>query len=385
MTERVNQRIGDLTRAGGIGYLCEYPGCRIFIKRDDLAEPPADGHLGGNKPRIAEELVKDIRAGQYTAVISYGSASSNMNRAIAQMARREGISCYVIVKIEEPFVPAGNDPAAGAGNDSRRSVSDVGNGSRESAAGYAASDTFCTENERLVRESGAEIICCRPDRVKETVEAVFAKSRARGEKPYYIFGDSTGRGNEAALMRASYLEYAEIEAFEKQEGISFDHIVLTVGTCMTVSGFACALAGAQARTRLVGISAARGREACLKKIAECAACFAGQGGKDCEETSGGAQMACGRPMHFELPVILDEYLCGGYGKYDEVIERVIRACPKNYGIPLDPVYTGKAFYGMLEEIRAGRLSGDILFIHTGGYPIYLDWAAGCPSGCSGSV
>ena len=38
------------------------------------------------------------------------------------------------------------------------------------------------------------------------------------------------------------------------------------------------------------------------------------------------------------------------------------------GLVLDPVYTGKAFHGMLEQIAAGRFEGcrDILFVHTGG-------------------
>jgi 1-aminocyclopropane-1-carboxylate deaminase/D-cysteine desulfhydrase-like pyridoxal-dependent ACC family enzyme len=38
------------------------------------------------------------------------------------------------------------------------------------------------------------------------------------------------------------------------------------------------------------------------------------------------------------------------------------------GVILDPVYTGKAFRGMVEEIKRGRWSKDerMLFIHTGG-------------------
>ncbi|MCH7496136.1 MAG: tryptophan synthase subunit beta [Candidatus Marinimicrobia bacterium] len=38
------------------------------------------------------------------------------------------------------------------------------------------------------------------------------------------------------------------------------------------------------------------------------------------------------------------------------------------GIILDPVYTGKAFHGMLNEIKNGRLSSanNIIFVHTGG-------------------
>jgi len=35
---------------------------------------------------------------------------------------------------------------------------------------------------------------------------------------------------------------------------------------------------------------------------------------------------------------------------------------------LDPVYTGKAFYGLLQELRAGRYSDceNLVFVHTGG-------------------
>ena len=38
------------------------------------------------------------------------------------------------------------------------------------------------------------------------------------------------------------------------------------------------------------------------------------------------------------------------------------------GIVLDPVYTGKAFHGLCQEISAGNFNdfSDIIFIHTGG-------------------
>ena len=73
-----------------------------------------------------------------------------------------------------------------------------------------------------------------------------------------------------------------------------------------------------------------------------------------------------------LPEIKDEYLCGGYGKYNEHIEAVIREV-ESKGILLDPCYTGKSLWGMLSEIEKGGICGNILFIHTGGYPVYLDW------------
>jgi D-cysteine desulfhydrase len=38
------------------------------------------------------------------------------------------------------------------------------------------------------------------------------------------------------------------------------------------------------------------------------------------------------------------------------------------GVMLDPIYSGKAFHGMLEEIKLGRYDQekDIVFVHTGG-------------------
>ena len=44
-----------------------------------------------------------------------------------------------------------------------------------------------------------------------------------------------------------------------------------------------------------------------------------------------------------------------------------------HGIPLDPTYTGKAFSGMLDYMEKLMVRDkNILFIHTGGTPLYFD-------------
>ena len=70
--------------------------------------------------------------------------------------------------------------------------------------------------------------------------------------------------------------------------------------------------------------------------------------------------------------ISDDYLFGGYGKYDEAVENTVLRLMNTYGIPSDPCYSGKAFYGMLKEIEKKELSGNILFIHTGGTAGFFD-------------
>jgi 1-aminocyclopropane-1-carboxylate deaminase/D-cysteine desulfhydrase-like pyridoxal-dependent ACC family enzyme len=41
------------------------------------------------------------------------------------------------------------------------------------------------------------------------------------------------------------------------------------------------------------------------------------------------------------------------------------------------VYSGKAMAGLIAAVRAGRISGDIVFLHTGGMPaLFADEFAG---------
>ena len=67
------------------------------------------------------------------------------------------------------------------------------------------------------------------------------------------------------------------------------------------------------------------------------------------------------------------YRQGGYGQYDERILQVIREEFCRNGLPLDPTYTGKAFWGMKQYIEEHQLQDcDVLFIHTGGTPLFYD-------------
>ena len=46
---------------------------------------------------------------------------------------------------------------------------------------------------------------------------------------------------------------------------------------------------------------------------------------------------------------------------------MIKQIAASDGILLDPVYTGKAFYGMIEDIKQSKFTAnDIVFVHTGG-------------------
>ena len=66
--------------------------------------------------------------------------------------------------------------------------------------------------------------------------------------------------------------------------------------------------------------------------------------------------------------IIDNYCFGGYAKIDEQLIRFINNFKEKTEISLDPVYTGKMLYGIIDLINKGELKQNsrILAIHTGG-------------------
>jgi len=75
-----------------------------------------------------------------------------------------------------------------------------------------------------------------------------------------------------------------------------------------------------------------------------------------------------RLLELVSPRTLDDYIGPGYAReYPEVIA-TIQEVAAGEGVLLDPIYTAKAFWGLLSEIKSGRLSDakDVVFVHTGG-------------------
>ncbi|WP_031426110.1 1-aminocyclopropane-1-carboxylate deaminase/D-cysteine desulfhydrase [Flavimarina sp. Hel_I_48] len=66
--------------------------------------------------------------------------------------------------------------------------------------------------------------------------------------------------------------------------------------------------------------------------------------------------------------LITDYHCGGYARVSSDLITFINESKKTYKIQLDPIYTGKMFYGIHEMIRSGYFSKNtrILAVHTGG-------------------
>lgn len=62
---------------------------------------------------------------------------------------------------------------------------------------------------------------------------------------------------------------------------------------------------------------------------------------------------------------------GAYGQVDAKTVEAMKLAGSMEGIVLDPVYTAKAFAGMLHKLRAGEIGqgSHVLFVHTGGQSV----------------
>lgn len=267
--------------------------------------------FGGNKVRKALLFFRDIEEGNYDTVVTYGSSSSNHCRIIANMAAAEGRHCHII--------------------------------STESA-----NDSI---NRKMVELFRAEITLCDTANVAQTIESVMREYSAKGNSAYFIQGG--GHGNIGT--RAYDLAFNEINAFEHKHKLSFDYIFLASGTGTTQAGLICGKLRCYSPAKIVGISIAR------------------RNPRGAQIVSDSVKSYCGIDAGEEL-VFTDDYICGGYGQYNEGIDKTIEKIFTQYGVPLDPTYTGKAFWGMEQYVKKNQISQKkILFIHTGGTPIFYDW------------
>lgn len=73
-------------------------------------------------------------------------------------------------------------------------------------------------------------------------------------------------------------------------------------------------------------------------------------------------------VHRENWRLITDYHFGGYAKINKELIVFLNTFKINYGIPLDPVYTGKMMYGIINMIKKDEFpeNSKILAVHTGG-------------------
>lgn len=287
-------------------------GHRLWIKRDDLT----GSLLSGNKVRKLEFIAAHAFDNGYDTLITCGGLQSNHCRATAFVGAQLGLKVHLILRGEEPPEKDGNyllDYLAGAQVD------------------------------------------CYPARVYvNELESLFRKLQdgyaQRGHKALVIpTGGSDGIGAWGYIAACEELR----DDFAAAQ-ISSAHIITASGSGGTQAGLTLGVELHNLPATVWGINVCDDEQYFVDKV-----------------TSDVADWRVRYPQVPDCdvrPRVLDGYVGPGYGVAEAEVFDLITRLARMEGIVLDPVYTGKAFHGMITEIASGTFDGvrDIVFMHTGG-------------------
>ena len=285
-------------------------GLKIKVVRDDNF-PETGGGIKSRKSVDYEEFLKD---NDYNAVVTCGGVQSNHNRAIALMAARNNWKCHICVQgTKERF---------------------------ESENGNALLD----------RLSGVGVEFVADEQVAESMDNAMSVFKKEGLKPYYIHGGGHDIPGGTAFVKAIY----DLKMRCDKLGYKPNYIYLASGTGSTQGGIVVGLdLVGWGDVKCVGISVARDKERGRSVIAD----YANELGKYY-----GLNKDYSDRIFFE-----DNYLYGGYEQYTPEMAAYLNEAMKKTGLLFDTTYSGKGFYGMMNEIKKNHLEDKkIIFWHTGG-------------------
>lgn len=292
-------------------------GVEFYIKRDDLTNLG----VGGNKLRKLEYLLKDAQDQGATMLLTLGGAQTNHGRLTAAVAAKYGMKCTIVCVDEYPGE--------------------------------------LSANLLLDRLMGAEVVLKkddgRPESVQfaETAAAVKARYEAQGEKVYEI---PIGGSNDIGIL--GYFECAqELTAQAKEMGISDAAVYAAVGSIGTYMGLFCGLRENRSPLGLVGVAISPFLDAKEKRIVEYF--------NSVKQTFGLTCDAVREDFRIEK-----DYTRGAYNNPCKEVRDAVRYMARREAVILDPCYTGKAFAGILDMVREGKIQkgSKIIFLHTGGLP-----------------
>ena len=287
-------------------------GTKILCKRDDLT----GSALSGNKVRKLEFLLRDALDQGATSVITTGGEQSNHARATAIAARQVGLGCHLLLRTGDPSAP----PLPEA-------------------------------NILLDRLAGAEIGWISPAQYTDRDALMAARAEqiaATQGAPCYIIPE----GGSNALGAWGYVRCVEEIAAEL--GRVETTIVAATGSGGTVAGLIAGCKLLHLPYRVVGVAVCDDRAYFQRRISEILGQMAETYGVNVATPPEGIE-------------IWQQYVGLGYAISRDEELACIRDLCRDEGLVTDPVYSGKALYGLLSELQTKTdLPQPIIFVHTGG-------------------
>lgn len=291
----------------------------VYVKRDDLLGTA----LGGNKARKLEYLMAAALRSGARRVVSFGAIQSNHVRMTAAAARQCGLEPHLFL--------FGRRPARASGN-------------------LLLSELLGARQHVLPLPQGREPGLT----IEQSIRLVRLLARVRVGRHFFI-----PVGGHSWLGALGYVRAAlELDAQARARGIDDAWVVLAAGSGGTLAGLMAGLALCGSRLRLLGVDVGalwRGFPASVAHLA----------GEVCARL--------GQPRAFapaQVPLLERTYVGARYGLASPAGDAALRRLALLEGLLLDPVYTAKAFAGLLDLAERGELGGSapLIFLHTGGAP-----------------
>jgi D-cysteine desulfhydrase len=285
----------------------------ISVKREDLT----GSSLSGNEVRALEYMLHEARLQtNATTIISCGLAQGSQPRAISVAARHLGFGNVHLFLLGTP-------PPNNTGGNGNLFLSYMAG----SKIHFLNSEQY-EHREKLM------------NRLAKTL-------RNKGEIPYIIpefFHQPSALWGYISMVK---------EMVDVQNRFPYTHVVLSVSSGLTLAGVLVARSMLKLRFHVIGFTVNDSTTAVTARIDRIIAQFNTQYG--CNYTTGVYNLS-------------DGYLGpGGSGvAYPEGVYWVQRLA-RLEGIFLDPIATGKAFYGLMDQAhkKAFNPTDHVLFIHTG--------------------
>ena len=299
----------------------KFPDYNLFIKRDDNSGLAS----GGNKVRKLQFFIYDALQKGCDTIITAGAQQSNHCRQTAAACAKANLACHLLLGGEEPEMYNGN--------------------------------------LLLSHLLGAHIHFTGNNRKGEDIDSIKKKLVAEGRKVYQIpYGGSNLLGAFGFVDAVR-----ELKQQLDSENLKMDYIFFASSSGGTQAGLKLGIDLYGLKSKLMPIS--------IDKL--------GLGEKTLDEAvlellhQGQKNFKIEKTYSIEDALLIRGYDDSGYGVITTNEKEAIKELAQTEGVILDPVYSGRAFYGMLDHLRKHKIekNSNVLFWHTGGLPANFYYSA----------
>ena len=298
-------------------------GVELYVKRDDFSGMSL---FGGNKIRKLEFLLGDAVAKGCDTVFTYGATQSNHAMQTVTACRRLGLT--PILYLNAYVQPDEQDIRSNM-----------------------LLDRIMGAELHVVESLPGETEAQTEARCRELGRAHAVALQEQGHRCYDVpMGGASPVGSTGFI--GGYLEFAQ----QCEElGLKPDYVYTATGTGGTLAGLVAGHRLLEGQEDIVAIAVSpkdAGYEARCAELGNQALAMLGEGAR-----LSAADFTVDRG-----------YYAPGYEQPNEAATKAIRLLARTEGLLVDPVYTGKAFAGLLDHVRTGKIpqGSKVVFWHTGG-------------------